>query len=61
MPKALDRLIAHIQQQYEAKGKSPEEAESIAWATVVKRGWAKRSGGHMELTAKGERVLEKEG
>ena len=31
------RKAAHIEESYEERGRSPEEAERIAWATVNKQ------------------------
>jgi hypothetical protein len=61
MPKVLDRVVRRIAAGYEARGVEPEEAERRAWATVVKRGWAKREDGHMALTEKGRETLDKGG
>ena len=39
------REAAHIEESYEQRGKSEEEAERIAWATVNKQdGGGKKSG-----------------
>lgn len=39
------REAQHIEEGYEQRGKSPEEAERIAWATVNKQdGGGKKSG-----------------
>ena len=39
------REAAHIEESYEKRGKSEEEAERIAWATVNKQdGGGKKSG-----------------
>jgi len=39
------REAEHIEEGYEKQGKSPEEAERIAWATVNKQdGGGKKSG-----------------
>lgn len=39
------REAEHIEEGYEKRGKSPEEAERIAWATVNKQdGGGKKSG-----------------
>ncbi len=41
-----ERKAEHIEESYEKKGKSKEEAEKIAWATVNKQdGGGKNPGG----------------
>ena len=34
---AQKRKAAHIEESYEARGRDPDEAERIAWATVNKQ------------------------
>lgn len=36
MPEKFDRLVQHIKREYEAKGYSPDRADSIAYATANK-------------------------
>lgn len=48
MPAEKERLVKHIKREYEAKGYSPEEAESIAWGTVTNLEKDKESDGHTD-------------
>lgn len=58
MPKILDRFIGHLTHEYEAMGKTPEEAKEIAWATATKHGLVERKGEREHLTEKGKEELE---
>ncbi|MDH4567554.1 termination factor Rho [Pseudomonas sp. BN414] len=50
------RKAEHIEESYEAKGVSKDEAESRAWATVNKQsGGGERTGGSGQKTSAGEK------
>jgi hypothetical protein len=46
MPKELDEKVAKIKASYIKQGKSPKEAESLAWATVNAQKKRRKSGKH---------------